>query len=130
MGTNIGSMSLAVQRPEKSKRILPPVESLVFLCKRYWDNRRKSNDKSVISLEASSVSIAVHIRRGGLFVYNRTLIPDSVYASLMCDVKTVLDRTVGVSVSTTVHMYIREVFRWATWHITMIFLNLKCTPST
>lgn len=80
-------------------------KSLAFLRSRYWDNRLKAKGSSPISLKSSSVSIAVHIRRGDFFEYNRTLIPDSVYASLICDVKASLDREVGASVATTVHIY-------------------------
>lgn len=59
----------------------------------------------VISYDSSSVSIAVHIRRGDFFKHNRTLIPDAVYASLICYVKESLDRAADAPVAAIVHIY-------------------------
>lgn len=59
-----------------------------------------------LSLDATKVQIAIHVRRGDFFNYtSREIIPDHMYADVVCEVKKALDKAVRAPVQVVVNVY-------------------------
>ncbi|CAN8068056.1 unnamed protein product [Agarophyton chilense] len=78
---------------------------------RKFQRTYNSHISRVLPYDESRIQIAVHVRRGDIFLFpRRKIIPDAVYADVVSLVKQALDEEFGADVSVTVSVFSEGFF--------------------